>query len=182
MEWYNEPAQWQATENGLTMTCGPDTDFWRVTRHDFIADNAPFYHAPVTGDFTVQVKVTAGYAAQYDQAGLMLRENERTWMKCGVEYLDGVQQAGAVVTRDYSDWSVLPLPEGPPSVWIRVHRIAAAVEISYSTDGTAFTMLREAYLTAAPTLQVGMMAAAPKGPGFDITFEDYEVRQEGAHA
>jgi regulation of enolase protein 1 (concanavalin A-like superfamily) len=182
MDWYNPPTSWQATERGLMMTCGPDTDFWRVTRHNFIADNAPFYYEEVTGDFTVTVKITAAYASQYDQAGLMLRENERVWMKCGVEYLDGVQQAGAVVTREYSDWSVLPLPENPPSVWIRVLRIAEAIEVSYSTDGAAFTMLREAYLTPTPTLQVGMMAAAPKGPGFDITFEDYTLAMKGAGA
>ena len=57
----------------------------------------------VTGDFTATVKITGNYAVLYDQAGLMVRESETVWMKCGIEYLEGVQQASAVITRDFSD-------------------------------------------------------------------------------
>ena len=55
------------------------------------------------------MKVTGAYWDQYDQAGLMVRFNERVWLKCGVEFVDGVQHASAVVTREHSDWSVAPL-------------------------------------------------------------------------
>ena len=34
-------------------------------------------------------------------------------MKCGIELVDGVQHASVVVTREYSDWSVVPLPRRP---------------------------------------------------------------------
>jgi uncharacterized protein len=178
MNWYNEPKQWQHQNGKLTITADPDTDFWRVTRHDFIKDDAPFYYQDVTGDFTASVKVTGDYAALYDQAGLMLRESASVWLKCGIEFLDGVQQASAVITRDFSDWSIVPLPDNPPAIWIRIERTSTAVEVSFSRDGQSYHLIRQGYLSAAPTLQIGMMCAAPKGSGFDVTFEDFTVTEK----
>jgi uncharacterized protein len=40
----------------------------------------------------------------------MLKISETHWMKCGIEYVHGVKQASTVITNDYSDWSVTPLP------------------------------------------------------------------------
>ncbi len=180
MEWYNEPPRWTESDGIIAVTAGAKIDFWRITRHNFIADNGHFYFQPVTGNFQAQVKVTGQYAALYDQAGLMLRASETTWMKCGIEYLEGVQQASTVITREFSDWSVLPLINHPVSAWFRVNRYGSAIEVSYSLDGTTYSMIREAYLTETPTLQVGLMIAAPKGEGFQATFEHFSVqpRQE----
>ena len=156
MIWQHEPAQWQQDDKG-------------------IADNAPFYAREVTGDFTAIVRVAGAYNALYDQAGLMVRENERVWMKCGIEFLDGVQQASAILTRDYSDWSVLPLPDNPAATWFRVQRFGTAVEVSYSRDGVTYQLIRQGYLSSAETLWVGLMCAAPKGEGFSVTFEDFAI-------
>lgn len=176
MRWLNEPVRWQADGDGLTVTADPKTDFWRVTRHAFINDNGHSYGPDVTGDFTADVRFSADYATLYDQAGLMLRVSETVWLKCGVEYVDGIQYASAVVTRDFSDWSVVPLDPSPAALWLRVQRIGTAVEVSVSTDGSAYSMIRQAYLTDAPTLHVGMMVAAPTGTGFEARFTGFTVR------
>jgi len=175
MEWYNEPQAWSDSDGVISVTTNKETDFWRVTRHNFIADNAHFYYQDVTGDFTATVKFTGAYEALYDQAGLMVRQDEKVWLKCGVEYLNGVQQASAVVTRDFSDWSVIPLPDSPPSAWIRMQRIGTAFEVSFSRDGNDWMMIRECYLSEAESLQVGIMAASPKGDGFSTTFEHFTI-------
>ena len=104
-----------------------------------------------------------------------VRENERVWMKCGIEYLDGVQQASAVLTRDFSDWSVLPLADNPSATWFRVQRFGTAIEVSYSRDGAAYQLIRQGYLSSAATLWVGLMCAAPKGEGFSVRFEDFAI-------
>lgn len=184
MEWYNEPAKWSANGEAITMSAEKDTDFWRVTRHDFIKDDAHFYYETVSGDFTVTVKITGNYAVLYDQAGLMVRESETVWMKCGIEYMEGVQYASAVITREFSDWSIVPLTDSPASIWIRVQRTGETIEVFFSRDGEDFTMMRQGYLTTTATLQVGMMCAAPKGDGFEVTFEGFtlDARSDSADA
>lgn len=177
MQWYNEPSNWQAENGKITITTDKETDFWRVTRHDFIADNAHFYYQNIEGDFTATVKFAGEYQDLYDQAGLMVRQDEKVWLKCGVEYLNGVQQASAVVTRDFSDWSVIPLDNNPKSSWIRMQRIGTAFEVSFSHDGESFMMIRECYLSDALSLQVGVMCASPKGDGFQTQFEDLNIEQ-----
>lgn len=176
MRWLNEPGRWNIEADGLTVTADPKTDFWRVTRHNFINDNGHSYGPDVTGDFTAEVRFSANYHTLYDQAGLMLRENERVWMKCGIEYVDGVQYASAVITRDFSDWSVVKLDPAPAAVWLRVQRIGTAVEVYVSTDGSAYSMIRQGYLTDSPALHVGMMVAAPTGDGFEARFSGFEIK------
>ena len=178
MQWLNEPERWNSVEKDeLTMQVEHDTDFWRVTRHDFIKDDGHFYYRELSGDFRVRVKVTGQYSALYDQAGLMLRADEKTWMKCGIEFVEGKQFVSAVITRDFSDWSVIPMETAPSAIYLQVERIHTAIEFSYSLDGTHYQMAREAYLSDAPALQAGMMAAAPKGDGFEVHFEDFVIHQ-----
>jgi hypothetical protein len=175
MQWYNDPARVEETQNRVTVTTKPQHDFWRETRHGFIKDDGHFYYREVSGDFTAEVKFTGAYKDQYDQAGLMLRADEFVWLKCGVELLNDVQQASTVVTRDYSDWSVVALPNTPESMWLRVVRLAEAVEVYYSLNGASYTLMRQAYLTKQETLQVGLMCCSPKGDGFTVTFEDFTI-------
>ena len=178
MLWLNEPSDWSQEDGKITIKSDPQTDFWRLTRHNFIADNGHLYYQEVSGDFTATVKITGDYNALYDQAGLMIRQDERVWMKCGIEYLEGVQQASAVVTREFSDWSVVPLTDNPKTIWFKVIRIGSAVEVSYSRDGADYHMIREAYLSDKESLQLGLLVAAPKGDGFQAVFEDFNVTQE----
>jgi hypothetical protein len=121
------------------------------------------------------VKISGQYRDLYDQAGLMLRIDEAYWIKCGIEFVNGVQQASAVVTRDFSDWSVVPLPDNPPSLWLRARREAETVEVSYSLDGAVYQLLRLAYLPPSGNIHVGPMCCSPDGAGFDVTFEQFAV-------
>jgi regulation of enolase protein 1 (concanavalin A-like superfamily) len=178
MDWYNEPAKWSADDEMITITANAKTDFWRKTHDGGIRDNGHFYFQPVRGDFTADVKFTADYHALYDQAGLMVRLDEQTWLKCGVELFNGVLCASAVVTRDFSDWSVVPLVDAPPVFWLRVARHGSTVEVSYSRDGGAYTLLRQAHLTDVETVSVGVMVCAPTGDGFTAMFEEFKVLQD----
>ena len=169
MEWLNEPPAWEERGNSLVVTAGPRTDFWRTTHYGFVRDNGHCWFRPWEGDFVAEVEVTGDYRDQYDQAGLMMRLDETVWLKCGVEFVDSLQQASAVVTRDHSDWSVVPLPGNPRSLRLRVARTGPDVEVRYSVDGERFELLRLARLTDAPRLLVGPMCAAPDGDGFETT-------------
>jgi uncharacterized protein len=173
--WFNPPSKWDIQEGRLSVDVSPNTDFWRKTHYGFIRDSGHFFCKQVSGDFGIQVRVRGEYAFLYDQGGLMLRASDQYWMKCGIEYVDGTQQASAVVTNDFSDWSVTPLKTNPEEVWFRVKRQDCSLEVFYSLDGFDYTMLRTAYLKSSHNLDVGVMCAAPQGPGFHITFSDLSI-------
>lgn len=176
MQWYNEPPHWSILENTITITSGEKTDFWRTTHYGFIRDNGHFYYQSITGDFTITVQVSGHYRDLYDQAGIMLRLDEKIWLKCGIEFVDGVQQVSAVVTRDYSDWSVVPLPQNPSTIWLRVTRRQTAVNVEYSLDRENYHLLRLAYLTPVEEIQAGLMCASPDGEGFSVMFTDFNLQ------
>ncbi|UOR03753.1 DUF1349 domain-containing protein [Hymenobacter aerilatus] len=177
MRWLNAPKK--ATINGkkIEVQVEGGTDFWRVTHYGFIRDNGHFYYQEQTGDFLAKVKITGHYHELYDQAGLMIRLDEKNWIKTGIEFVKGVQNVSAVVTREVSDWSVVPRQDSPPAVWLTLLRKGDYVEIQYSFDNKEFKMLRLAYFPPTPgkKVQIGLMCAAPDGKGFPVEFEDFSV-------
>jgi hypothetical protein len=110
MHWLSEPEEWSQHRTTVMMRIPPGTDFWRMTRTDKCVDNAPFYFLEIEGDFEVRCKVKANYEAPDDQAGIMIREDEENWIKCGIQMIGDVPHMCATVTHDYSDMSMHPLP------------------------------------------------------------------------
>jgi len=175
MYWLNEPPIWSETDGSLSVETGNRTDFWRTTHYGFVRDDGHLYAQEVEGDFTAVIHFSGEYRELYDQAGIMLRIDERNWIKAGIEYTDGQQHLSAVVTREYSDWSVLPLPEAPPSIWLRLSRHGDAIRIEHSTDGRSYTMLRLAYLPPNRPAKIGPMCCSPERAGFRATFHHFNV-------
>ena len=128
----------------------------------------------VAGDFTIQVKIDAKYEALYDQAGVMIRLDAANWIKAGVEYTDGSPHFSAVVTREFSDWSVLPATLTGP-IWFRLTKLGSAIRIQYSADGLSFSMLRLAYFPEAIHTQVGLMCCSPEREGFEAEFSELAI-------
>lgn len=176
MKWFNEPGKWSGDAKKLEVTVDPNTDYWRVTHYGFIRDSGPFYYEEADGDFEASVKITGHYAELFHQAGLMVRIDNKNWIKTGIEYVDGVQNVSAVVTREVSDWSVVPRHDSPTSVWLKLLRKGDFVEIKYSFDGEKFDMLRLAYFPPGVKAQIGVVAAAPGKKSFPVTFENFEVK------
>ena len=176
MQWLNEPLKWNEQENIIQVTSSQSTDFWRKTHYGTIRDNGHFYFEKITGDFTASVKVRGKYQDLYDQAGLMVRLDKENWLKCGIELVEGIQQASTVVTHDYSDWSIMPMLDNPDSIWLRIVRKAETIEVYYSLDDIKYTLMRMAYLTLNEELEVGIMCASPEGEGFITIFEQFQIQ------
>lgn len=174
-EWLNEPKTWSRTDGGVTIEANGDTDFWRHTHYGFVHDNGHFFYGRHTGEFTATVAFAADYRAQYDQAGLMLRLDDRTWIKCGVEYTDGLQHLSVVVTRDVSDWSIVALPSAPATLHLRLSRFPDSCRIDYSTDATRWTMARLSPFPASVESQIGIMCCCPLGDSLTARFRDFQV-------
>ncbi|WP_254070860.1 DUF1349 domain-containing protein [Pedobacter sp. L105] len=175
MKWFNQPIKWEGNAGKLTFTVDPNTDYWQVTHYGFKRDNGPFYYQEMEGNFEASVKITGNYKELFHQAGLMIRIDEKNWIKSGIEYVNGVQNVSAVVTREVSDWSVVPRHDSPPSVWLKLLRKGDYVEIKYSFDQKNYDMLRLAYFPPGVKVQIGVVAAAPGKQSFPVTFEDFKV-------
>ncbi len=176
MQWLNEPATWQHSGERIQVHVEPGTDFWRTTHYGFVRDNGHVYYTMIGGDFIATAKIVGNYRDLYDQAGLMVRIDAEHWIKTGIEFVHGMQYVSAVVTNEFSDWSVAPLAQNPPAIWLRLIRKAEAVEVFYSLDGADYTLLRIAYLLPSDQAMVGVMCAAPDGAGFDVVFEAFDVQ------
>lgn len=175
MSWLNEPASAKIAGSELLVRSRAKTDFWQKTFDGYVADNGHFYHLSAKGDFSFTASTNGKYSTQYDQAGLMVRIDSENWMRCGTEFIDGKRFASVVFTRTFSDGSTLPdLSETEP-VWWRVVRKKDSIETLCSLDGVKFTSVRLGYFPPEPTVEVGIMCAAPSGPGFDAVFNGLKL-------
>lgn len=174
-KWFNKPGFWKDTADTLIIKTDAKTDFWRKTHYGFIRDNGHFFYRIVKGDFVLKVKLSGNYTDLYDQAGIMIRKDEENWIKAGIEWVDGVQQVSAVVTREFSDWSVLPWTDNPPCLWLKVKRAGDFVSIEYAKEDKDYNLLRLAYFPPLAEVQVGLMAASPDGTGFVVEFSGFSL-------
>ena len=177
MQWLNEPPSWRERDNVLTVVTGDKTDFWRQTHYGFIRDDGHLRYRTVEGDFTAEVSFSAAYRELYDQAGMMLRIDERNWLKAGIEFVDGRQMLSVVVTRDFSDWSTAAGPSGAEWVRLRVSRHGSAVRVEWAMAAPhpRYTLMRLAYLPEASSLAVGPMCCSPQRSGLEAQFRDFNV-------
>ena len=175
MGWHNQPKSWSDSDGRISIAVESKTDFWRITHYGYITDNGHFYYQEREGDFTATVKVQGDYKSLYDQAGLMIRIDEKHWIKTGIEFVNGTENVSTVVTREFSDWSVIPKKGTSKYVWLKLIRKDDYVEIHYSLDNKSYQVVREAYFPPKVKCKIGVMAAAPEGKGFQAVFEDFKV-------
>ena len=174
-QWEHEPKVWQEASGRLTETVPAATDYWRVTHYGFIRDNGPFRYQDRSGNFEATVRISGEYHELYHQAGLMIRINEKNWIKTGIEFVNGKQNVSAVVTREFSDWSVLSRTDNPPFIWLRLQRYNDTVQVSYSLDGQKWSMIRLAYFPPDVPVKIGMVAAAPGKEDFEVKFDHFSL-------
>ena len=178
MRWLNEPTRWTNHADSLTLETSAATDFWRETHYGFVRDTGHFFYTEATGDFMATATFSGDFTALYDQAGLMLRMDEQTWLKTGVEYSDGALQLSTVITNGTSDWSLRPLGAARDEITLRLSRQATAVHVQYlDRDGSdeQWTSLRLGYLPLKSTCQVGLMACSPEREGLNVEFSDFSI-------
>ncbi len=173
--WLHEPSHWAEANDTLTATVPPGTDYWRVTHYGFIHDNGPFRYQERAGNFEAKVRISAQYNELYHQAGLMIRIDETNWIKAGIEYVNGKQNLSVVVTREFSDWSILARSDNPAFIWLRLQRFHDTVQVSYSHDGEQWSMLRLAYFPPQVPAKIGMLMAAPGKEAFAVAFDHFSI-------
>lgn len=177
MAWLNEPPVWCIKGNTLHVETGDKTDFWRKTFYEFIRDDGHFLYKTIKGDFTVQVTFRGDYQELYDQAGLMVRVDEKNWVKTGIEFTDKEIHLSAVFTREVSDWSVMKLACYTGELALRLTRHGFAIRIQYLDEKNTWRLIRLGYLEMPTECQVGIMCCSPERAGFAVEFKDFSVAE-----
>jgi uncharacterized protein len=175
MQWLNEPASWQRTGDVLRVSVDPGTDFWRTTGYGYVHDNGHVYGELLPGDLDVSVRVRGAFANQYDQAGIILRADEHTWLKTGLEFFEGRPRLSTVLTLGCSSWMVADLPPGTDEVTLRVSRRGDAVEVRYTAGDGAAELAALVFMPPGREMLAGIVCAAPEGTGFSVAFHDLRI-------
>jgi regulation of enolase protein 1 (concanavalin A-like superfamily) len=177
--WINQPKKFQITNGQLIIDTDPNTDLWQKTHYGFQNDNAPGFLIKTEGDFTFSVKAAFQYKKQYDQCGIWLYENEKTWMKASMEYEnESFARLGSVVTSfGYSDWATSDVSSTISELHYRLSRRGLDFLIEYSKNGTDFQQMRIFHFHPnIAEVKVGIYACSPKDSSFRAIFSAINVK------
>jgi regulation of enolase protein 1 (concanavalin A-like superfamily) len=169
------PVHAAAGADGLLVTCAEGGDLWRTTSYGFIHDDAHGLLVDLPDAAAMEVALEFTGDQQFDQAGILLRADERHWIKAGVEYADGHLNVGAVVTRDVSDWSTWPVDWLGRRIGLRASRHGDAVTIRARADDGPWRLLRLAPIDPSLPWRAGPYACAPTRPGLTVRFVDWTI-------
>ena len=169
-EWSTAPEAAEVHGPDLLVTARPESDFWRITSYGFVHDDGHGLLVELADGTAVEVSFIADFDQEFDQAGLLVRADERHWVKSGVEYADGAPQVGAVVTDEVSDWSTAPFPAWHGrEVSVRASRSGDAVTIRARTDGP-WQLVRLAPIDPPLAWRAGPFTCAPSRAGLTVRF------------
>ena len=174
--WLNAPKAWKATPGGdLTLVTDKGSDFWRETHYGFTRDSGHFLGFATPAAFTAQLRIRGKYQKLYDQAGIMVRVDERRWVKAGIELSDGRAMLSSVLTDGKSDWATGPYEHDAQDFWMRATVAKGVLRLQVSADGKSWPLVRLAPFPVAPAYQVGPMACTPDRAGLDVHFSDLSI-------
>ena len=177
LHWFNEPQRHKSGQ-GLEMVTDAETDFWQTTHYGFQKDDGHALFARVTGNFTLVTHVEFRPQNRYDQCGLMVRVDDKNWIKLSTEYENKhISRLGSVVTNlGYSDWASQDIDSETQDRWYRIIREGQDFILESSADSHTWQQLRVTHLhRAILTLQAGIYACSPKGENFWCRFKKLEI-------
>lgn len=173
--WLNEPSSWSLDGDTLDVATDAGSDFWRETHYGFIRDSGHFYGFSTGPAFTAEVRVRAAYTALYDQAGLMVRLDERRWVKAGIELSDGQAMLSSVLTDGRSDWATAPYAGDATDFRLRATVADGVLRLQVSADGVIWPLTRLAPFPQADSYRVGPMCCTPERAGLTVRFSDFRL-------
>ena len=174
-DWLNPPEQVEIANAVVEFATQPGTDFWQRTHYGFRRNNGHAFLIRLWDDFAFSAQVEFFYEALYDQAGIMIYQDEDNWAKASIEYGNEVfGMLGSVVTsHGYSDWATMPISTDVTRMWYRVSRKGTDFRFETSSDGESFHQLRIFHLHGdLSTAKVGLYACSPSDSTFKVRFSE----------
>lgn len=174
--WTHVPVSSAIGPAGMSAVAAEGSDAWRLTSYGFIHDSEHALVAPFAPGRGMEVSFVADFSQQFDQAGIFLRVDAHRWVKAGVEFADGALQIGGVVTDEYSDWSVAPVPDwNRQEITIRMSRAGGALTIRARSGRAPWRLVRVAPLPDDLDASAGPYVCAPSRAGLEVTFTSWRL-------
>jgi len=210
-EWLNNPSEWNVNDEmgeiegskgtfevlleGSSLRLQPPAkkDFWSKTFYSplLIKSDASALLMPVPLSSEATIGITFEYTpvSQFDQAGLLVYIDDNHWMKCGIEFCDGISRLSVVVCNNYSDWSTQTW--GSFGAKLKIHKVlqsdSVVVEASELRPNNKFEFIRIAHISSpsGSSWTVGPYAASPIAQkGCAAIFTDFYVgpKENSSHS
>lgn len=173
LTWKNQPVESMSDTQQLSITTGPQTDWFRDPAGKHVKENAPIaLFVPPDSTFSLQARVTVEFAAMYDAGTLFVYAHEALWAKLCFEYSpQGQPMIVSVVTRGVSD-DCNSVSIEDHSVYLRMYRQGDVLAFHYSLDGQYWHFVRFFSLGILEQLRVGFSTQSPTGQGCRAVFSE----------
>lgn len=174
--WLNPPKVHRVLSGDvLDVVTDKGTDFWRETHYGFTRDSGHFLGIKAPSRFTCQLRIRGKFEQLYDQAGIMVRVNERQWVKAGIELSDGRAMLSSVLTDGTSDWATGPYEADASDFWMRATVDNGVLRLQVSRDGTYWPLVRLCPFPVADSYLVGPMTCTPEREGLRVQFSGWTL-------
>ena len=165
--WTNQPQNWYVSSGWLVITPALGTNFWSGV------ESGQLSYQWMSGNFMIQTKVSATLSTNYQQAGLMIRQDADNWVKTNFEYSGGLTiKTGTNRNGAASVEKSTSLPSETGLVWLRVVKNGDYFTASYSLDGSTWSQHYSWSQPLLGTLMVGLCVTdANSGVAFQPSFD-----------
>jgi uncharacterized protein len=172
-KWINEPGDIAISDDKITFSVLPQTDFWQVTHYGFSRTDGNCYIVSTSQDFSFTAKIKMNYIAEFDQAGLIVYYDDENFAKVCVEnQLHSKNKLGSVVCKNKrSDWATQNFDD-TDEIYFKISKRDNTFLFEYSIDGKRFIQMRLFDILTDKPVSVGVFGASPLGEGFKAEFTD----------
>jgi regulation of enolase protein 1 (concanavalin A-like superfamily) len=175
MHWRGTPPKWSLDSNNrLTFSAGPRTDWFIDPNSTASVLNAPSLLTALKGPFTLKAIVSVDAKDDFDAGTLVVYQSDKVWAKVCLELSPQKQlMIVSVVTRDTSD-DCNSVPISGNSVYMRLAKLEQAYAFHYSLDGRWWNLVRHFGLGHSPDSEIGFIVQSPRGNGCTASFSEIE--------
>lgn len=192
--WIHQPKSFDITDDSVTITTEPSTDFWQRSYYGFRNDNAPALLLESQENFTFTTKVSFAYQGRFDQCGVIIYLDSENWFKASIEFEDEhLSRLGSVVTNlGYSDWATTDITT-IKVMWYRLSGRGPDFLLESSPDGIDFKQMRVFHLhrlgetsakmgklnppaPAERPIRFGLYACSPLDSSFTAVFTNFSLQ------
>ncbi len=162
MKWFNEPISYTIVDSTLSVTVGPETDFFNNPEDSSIAESAPLLYKTIGGDFLVRALIQPDFSSQWNAVSLMIHQDSLSWIKFAFENSDATGPSiVSVVTRNTSDDANGVVLNEKDKIWLAIAKKGNLYAMHWSVDGNDYKMARLTTLPELDSVKIGIEFQAP---------------------